>query len=65
MDEVQKSSTGIQCWEGYFGKVTDYKLPYLKCNKLCNYFNYFINVTDYIWLLFDYLSKFLMNVFNC
>ncbi len=40
-----------QIWKGFFGKVTGYKLPYLKFNKLCNYFNYFINVTDYIWLL--------------
>ncbi len=38
-----------QCWEGYFGNVIGYhKFPYLKCNTLCNYFNYFINVTDYI-----------------
>ncbi len=27
--------TYIQCWEGYFGNVivTDFKFPYLKCNK--------------------------------
>ncbi len=28
-----------------------YKLPYLKCNKY-NYFNYFINVTDYFLITF-------------
>ncbi len=41
-----KCKNQVQIWKGY-----RLQLPYLKCDTLCNYFNYFINVTDYIWLL--------------
>ncbi len=36
----------LQRWEGYFENVIGYRLQvtYLKCNKFCNYFNYFIKV---------------------
>ncbi len=51
-----------QCWECYFGNVIGYtfQVTLLKMSTVTVQLLYKSKVTDYIWLLFDYFSKFLM-----